>query len=116
MSALQNNQTLFDHPGPHEALAQIPVLRSDEQVTAAPTRGVSLEMRTARRGKPIRDAVAVLVREAVVSPDEQAFHTAFSPRWSAVRPRIVEARLATRIAWNLVASWLFAAAHADGTA
>src|SRR5437899_127274 len=64
--------------------------------------------------KPIRDAVAMLVRGAVASPDERAFHAAFSPRWSPVSPCIVKARLATRIAGNLVGSLLFATAHADG--
>src|SRR5438128_709749 len=102
MSTLQINDALFDQTGPHETVTQTSFLKSDEQpieqLMAAPGRGVSLEMRTARRGKPIRDAVAMLVRGAVASPDERAFHAAFSPRWSPVSPCIVKARLATRIA------------------
>ena len=116
MSALQINDPLFDADDPRGTVTQTSCL--DEQriqhVPPAPSRGVSLEMRTARHGKPIRDAVAALVRGAVISPDERAFDATFLPRWSAVSPRIVKARLATRIAWNLVGTWLFAAARADG--
>lgn len=82
-------------------------------IAAAPARGASLERRTARRGKPIRDAVTVLAEGAVASPDETAFHTAFSPRWSAVAPRVAPTRLTERIAWNLVSTWLFADVTSD---
>ena len=116
MSELQINDPLFDAGGPPGTVTQTSFLNEQriQHVPTAPSRGISLEMRTARHGKPIRDAVAALVRGAVVSPDERAFNATFSPRWSAVSPRIVQARLATRIAWNLVGTWLFAAARADG--
>ena len=68
---------------------------------------------TARHGKPIRDAVAALAEGLVDSLDESAFNTTFLLRWSLVSPRIVQARLATRIAWNLV-YWLYAAESTDG--
>jgi hypothetical protein len=112
-TGLQIKQGHFDDDGPSGTIVQTSFLRSDqerieERIAAAPARGVSLEMRTARRGQPIRDAVAALVEGAVVSPDERAFHAAFSPRWSAITSPVVQTRLATRIAWNLVGSWLLA--------
>lgn len=82
-------------------------------VRAARAKGVSLEMKTARHGKPIRDAVAVLVEGTVTSPDETMFRDVFSPRWSFTSSDLVEARLTTRIAWNLVGTWLLKHATAD---
>jgi len=116
MSALQINDPLFDTGGPHRTVTQTSCLDEQriQQVPTVPSRGVSLEMMTARHGKPIRDAVAALAEGLVDSPDESAFNSTFLPRWSPVSPRIVQARLATRIAWNLVGTWLFAAARADG--
>jgi hypothetical protein len=88
------------------------LLRPDVQrlqpLVAAQTKGASLEIRTALRGKPIRDAVGVLSKGVVVQRDVLRFNAAFSPRWSAVSPRLLEEQAATRIAWNLVATWLLA--------
>lgn len=81
---------------------------SSRQRWSAPRKGVSLAAATTLRGKPVRDAVAVLTSAFRRHHLTEVFSTVFSPRLQRVAITSDVDSTSSRAAWNLVGIWLVA--------